>query len=152
VFKVVQRLRPAWCLFENVAGHVTLGLDAVLADLEGEGYACRPLVVPACGVEADHERKRLWIVAHSEQVGPERSFHGELFSEEERKIAGHPPVCLARTGRFSERYDLPSSRVCRGNDGISRKMDRIGALGNAVVPQVVMQFGLAIMAAEGGKK
>ncbi|RPF78462.1 MAG: DNA (cytosine-5-)-methyltransferase [Rhodothermaceae bacterium TMED105] len=65
IFAIVQAKRPTWCVFENVYGHVTLGLDQVLSDLEAEGYACRTFVVPACAVDAPHRRDRVWIVAHS---------------------------------------------------------------------------------------
>lgn len=65
VFRIVAGLRPAWCLFENVAGHVSLGLDTVCADLEAIGYACGPLVVPACAVDAPHRRDRVWLLAHA---------------------------------------------------------------------------------------
>ncbi len=66
VFAIVQQLRPAWCLFENVAGHVSLGLDEVLSNLESIGYACQALVIPACSVDAPHRRDRVWILAHAE--------------------------------------------------------------------------------------
>jgi len=63
--EAVRRLRPTWALFENVAGHVSLGLDDVCADLEGEGYTVRPLLIPACAVGAPHRRARVFIVAHA---------------------------------------------------------------------------------------
>ena len=40
-----------------------MGLDEVLSDLEAEGYAARPFVIPACGVDAPHRRNRVWIIA-----------------------------------------------------------------------------------------
>ena len=57
--------KPAWCLFENVAGHVNMGLDQVLSDLESQGYTVWPLIIPACSVNAPHRRDRLWIIANS---------------------------------------------------------------------------------------
>ena len=63
IFPIVQAKRPAWCVFENVYGHVSLGLDEVLSDLEGEGYAARTFIVPACAVDAPHRRDRIWIIA-----------------------------------------------------------------------------------------
>ena len=63
MLRVVKQARPAWVLAENVAGHITLGLDEVLADLEGEGYAARAVVIPACAVNAPHRRDRVWIIA-----------------------------------------------------------------------------------------
>jgi DNA (cytosine-5)-methyltransferase 1 len=65
VRRLVNEIRPAWCIFENVAGHITMGLDEVLSDLEAEDYATRPFVIPACGVDAPHKRDRVWIVAHT---------------------------------------------------------------------------------------
>lgn len=50
--KILAHVRPTWCLFENVAGHITLGLDSVLSDLEGRGYTCGPLVIPAIAFPA----------------------------------------------------------------------------------------------------
>ena len=69
IFAIVQEKRPAWCVFENVSGHITLGLDQVLSDLEGEGYAIQPFVIPACAVDAPHRRDRVWIVAHTNSHG-----------------------------------------------------------------------------------
>ena len=66
LLQIVAQKRPAWCCFENVYGHVSMGLDQVLSDLEGQGYATRPFIVPACGVDAPHRRDRLWIIAHSQ--------------------------------------------------------------------------------------
>jgi len=65
MLRVVKQARPAWVLAENVAGHITMGLDEVLADLETEGYTARAVVVPACAVNAPHRRDRVWIIAKS---------------------------------------------------------------------------------------
>ena len=63
IFRIVTHKRPSWCVFENVYGHVALGLDKVLADLEGQGYATRTFIVPACAKNAPHRRDRMWIIA-----------------------------------------------------------------------------------------
>ena len=83
IFSIVQRKRPSWCVFENVFGHVTLGLDEVLSDLEGEGYATRPFVVPACAVDAYHRRDRLWIICRNvENSNGGRRYTQSLFGSE----------------------------------------------------------------------
>jgi DNA (cytosine-5)-methyltransferase 1 len=66
---LVADLKPRRCLFENVYGHVSMGLDAVLSDLEALGYACGAVVVPACAVGAPHRRDRVWILADTERGG-----------------------------------------------------------------------------------
>jgi DNA (cytosine-5)-methyltransferase 1 len=65
ILSIVQRKRPSWCVFENVYGHVSMGLDEVLSDLEGESYAARPFIVPACAADAPHRRDRIWIIARN---------------------------------------------------------------------------------------
>ncbi len=63
--EIVAQKRPAWCVFENVYGHVSMGLDTVLSNLEADGYATRPFIVPACGVDAPHRRDRVWIIGRN---------------------------------------------------------------------------------------
>lgn len=69
MFRIIQEIRPRWVVGENVAGHVTLGIDSVLSDLESEGYTCRAFLIPAASVGAPHKRERVFIVAHSDGVG-----------------------------------------------------------------------------------
>ena len=69
IHQIVAHKRPTWCIFENVYGHVTLGLDQVLLDLECEGYASRAFVVPAASVDAPHRRDRVWIVGNAKHNG-----------------------------------------------------------------------------------
>ncbi len=67
--RLVDELRPAWVIGENVAGHISMGIDDVLSDLETKGYTCRTFVNPAFAVDAPHKRDRCWIVAHTESTG-----------------------------------------------------------------------------------
>ena len=66
--RIVASVRPRWVIAENVAGHISMGLDSVLSDLENEGYTCWPVVIPACAVDAPHRRDRVWIVAHADDT------------------------------------------------------------------------------------
>ena len=67
--RVIDEARPTWVLGENVAGLVTMGIDNVLSDLEGMGYAVQTFIVPACAVDAPHRRDRIWIVGNAEHDG-----------------------------------------------------------------------------------
>jgi len=64
-FRLVKELRPTWVIGENVSGHIKLGLDTVIQNLEDEGYAVRPFSISASSVGANHQRERIWIVAHA---------------------------------------------------------------------------------------
>ena len=85
--QIVALKRPTWVVLENVHGHISLGLDQVLADLEAEGYASRSFIVPACGVDAPHRRDRIWIIA---------SYVGDANSSE---LEGYDPTANTRRGK-----------------------------------------------------
>ena len=67
MFRIIKECRPAWVIGENVAGHIKLGLDTVIKDLESEMYSARCFSIPASAVGANHKRERVWIVAYSER-------------------------------------------------------------------------------------
>jgi len=69
MLRVIQAVRPRWVIGENVAGHISMGLDTVLSDLEAAGYASRCYVIPAVAADAPHRRDRVWVVAHSDDAG-----------------------------------------------------------------------------------
>ncbi|MCP3683123.1 MAG: DNA (cytosine-5-)-methyltransferase [bacterium] len=65
MFRIVKECKPTWVIGENVSGHIKLGLDTVLQDLESEGYSVRAFSISASSVGANHQRERVWIIAHS---------------------------------------------------------------------------------------
>ncbi|HCC34152.1 MAG TPA: DNA cytosine methyltransferase, partial [Ruminococcaceae bacterium] len=64
MFRIVEELRPAWMLGENVAGFVGMELDQTITDMESAGYKTRAFVFPACAVDAPHQRMRCFIVGY----------------------------------------------------------------------------------------
>ncbi len=185
--RLVAELRPTWVVGENVFGHISMGLDDVLSDLEGQGYACRTFVIPACAVDAQHRRDRCWTVAHSNSrdgkssEGQRPGLWGSASgkgsdddprgaSSEQEAMANAISIGQQRPGQhvnashkktsggweadhaFDERFRskwCPEPDVGRVANGVPARMDRLKALGNAVVPQVVEMIGNAILAAEG---
>jgi len=82
---IIAWTRPRYFCGENVAGHISMGLDDVLSDLEGQGYAARTFVIPACAVDAPHRRDRVWIVAHATQL--QRNGGREHTEQSKRQIS-----------------------------------------------------------------
>jgi len=60
----IRVCRPAVCFFENVEGHISLGLREVIGELEEIGYRATWGVFSAAEVGAPHQRKRVFILAH----------------------------------------------------------------------------------------
>ena len=142
LLKIVKQKRPTWCVFENVVGHVALGLDKVLLDLETAGYASRPLVIPAGGVDARHRRYRVWIVAHTNGEQRERSGKESVYGQRNVSIESR------RGGAYLPHGWEPEPGLGRVATGVPRRVDRIKGLGNSVVPQIAEKIGLAIKAQE----
>jgi len=65
MYRLIETIRPRWVVAENVAGHISMGLDQVLSDLEAIGYEWWTFVIPACAKDAWHRRDRVWIVANA---------------------------------------------------------------------------------------
>ena len=68
--RVVAECKPRWFIGENVEGIININNGMVLrqvqTDLEEQGFQVQCLVIPASGIGAWHQRKRIWIMAHSD--------------------------------------------------------------------------------------
>ena len=75
MLRAIREIRPRWVVGENVLGIVSwdggMVFEQVHADLETEGYEVQAYVLPACGVDAPHQRYRTWFVAHRADAGAE---------------------------------------------------------------------------------
>lgn len=60
----IRKIEPTFCFFENVEGHISLGLTTVLSDLAEDGYRTTWGIFSASEVGAPHQRKRVFILAH----------------------------------------------------------------------------------------
>lgn len=69
VVDCLRHLEPRWVVLENVAAHLTLGFDTVLADLAALGFDAEWSTVSACSVGAPHTRRRLFVVAYPARLG-----------------------------------------------------------------------------------
>lgn len=144
-YRAIKKHKPMWVIGENVRGHVTNGLDTVLLDLEKAGYSWWAGVISASAVGAYHPRERVWFVAHSDSERVEGSA--------QKSFLGIGDVQKRQTGiSFQDnerRFNSHKSRLCRSLHGLPKGVDRVRALGNAVVPQIPEMIGYAILEAEG---
>lgn len=66
--KHMEAIRPSRVMFENVEGHISLGLSTVISDLEEDGYNATWGIFSAREVGAHHQRKRVFIMADSYSI------------------------------------------------------------------------------------
>lgn len=146
--RVISEIRPTWVLGENVANFVNMALEQACVGLENLGYEVQPVIIPACAVNAPHQRKRVFIIGHatnSERVrhqGTERLRKDNATSEEWRKSALGPVTKLFDDIDWKKR--AIESGFLGGNNGVPHRLDRLKCLGNAVVPQQVYPILQAI--------
>ena len=138
--RIVGECRPSWVVAENVPGLRSRGADTVGAQLEALGYAVWPVVVGAVHAGAPHRRRRVFFIGRRFAAKPARP---GLESGKRAPAAQTPGVQLER-----HRGWQIEPGVCRVADGIPARVDRLTALGNAVVPAVATMIGRAIRAAE----
>jgi DNA (cytosine-5)-methyltransferase 1 len=137
--RLVAECRPRWVVAENVPGLRVRGADRVLGGLEALGYACWPVVVGAVHAGAPHRRQRVWVLARAADAP------GAGLEVGQRGAAGAAPGLPAeRRGGWA-----PEPRLRRVGDGLPARVDRVRALGNAIVPSCAAMIGRAVLAAEG---
>ena len=84
-FRLIKELRPTWVIGENVSGHIKLGLDTVIKDLESEDYSVRPFSISASSIGANHQRERIWIVANTNSSGNKGKKSRSIGKENEKE-------------------------------------------------------------------
>jgi len=152
MFEISKMVKADWIIGENVVGLQSMGLEQILLDLESEGYQSQVFNIPALSCGTNHQRQRLFIIAHSNgspstrgwissRMEPARLFDNKNFSLGENALKNWES----------------ESRIHRGDDGLPKGMDtirrkRLKALGNSVVPQVLAQIFQAIKNVEKTKK
>jgi DNA (cytosine-5)-methyltransferase 1 len=169
--RLIGELRPRYVLVENVAALLHRGLGDVLGDLAALGYDAEWHCIPASAVGAPHRRDRIWIVSYrdgdGEPVVPvdagtvrtaDMAYPNKprLASEFCKRFRGVQATLGSPEGRESRggiaapygRAWLVEPAVGRVANGVPARMDRLRALGNAVVPQIPEMLGRAILEAE----
>ena len=163
--RVVSEVRPRFVLVENSPMLIHRGIGRVLGDLSSLGYDTRWTVMGANEVGAPHQRDRTWIMAHTRHWGGGDIWSAQTRPESSKEWATNPnqtggpseqSKTLAHTsiedvqGRrkssgIRQERDTPCGtgwwsvepRLGRVAHGVACRVDRLKAIGNGQVPQVV---------------
>ena len=127
----IRAMRPQVCFFENVEGHISLGLREVVGELESLGYETTWGIFSASEVGAPHQRKRVFILAYdtSERIQGNWADGKQESSAHERK-----EVSLRGSTRTDWQDGTPEPVPVRMDDGAPDWVDTMHLLGNGVVP------------------
>ena len=156
MLRCIKEVKPRWIVGENVRGLVSwnggLVFNEVYDDLEREGYEVQSFLIPSAGVNAPHQRYRIWFVANSSSwriQGYRRESSYHKFQTNEFNQNNSKRKSIMDWKKFPTQ-----SPICGGDDGIPKELDSITfskwrnesikAYGNAIVPQVAFQIFKAI--------
>ena len=174
MFRIIGLLRPKYTLIENVPMLVHRGLSRVLSDLASIGYDAEWQIISAKDVGAWHLRKRIFIVSYTDNTGLEKQWLGITNGKKQPAVKClrenvSDSESVGQRGRSMRNYsrDKPENIQARNKGwgktfkylrewktepgvgrvahGISRRVDRLKCLGNAVVPQVAELIGKYIV-------
>jgi DNA (cytosine-5)-methyltransferase 1 len=76
MLRAIREINPTYIVGENVRGLLNwnggMVFHEVCAELETNGYEVAPCLIPACSVNAPHQRQRIWFIAYSKSNGCEK--------------------------------------------------------------------------------
>lgn len=154
--RVIAQAKPDWVVCENVYGHISLGLDSVLHDMEGIGYSCQSFVISSLSAGANHNRERVFIVANSTSYGfnegQAQGSNGAAneYGQEREKKNSNDERCggirfgVDRRGDKIGRWGVEPP-VLRVANELPNRMDRNKSIGNSVDPVVAYNILKSIM-------
>ena len=153
--RVVSEVQPRYVFVENSPMLTTRGGTRVVGDLAALGYDCKWTVMGAADVGANHQRDRIWILAHSKCSGLEG--HRQIRQQEITWSGSGGSLANTKDqgdvwrqwlmGFAQEEYDHrrgsidgggkwweAEPNVGRVDHGVAARVDRLKAIGNGQVP------------------
>lgn len=124
MLRIIREVRPAWIVGENVPGIISMDggkvLEQICTDLESEGYAVQPFIIPAMAVGAWHRRNRIWIIAYNE--GQRCTEKGKSVDRQTKRFTGGhmQPFANTNSSRRDQRQRRPECKTQNNGPDDSR--------------------------------
>ena len=159
--RIIGEVQPVFVYVENSTMLTSRGLGRVLGDLAALGYDAEWMCLSAAECGANHQRDRIWILAHSNGL---RQLQPQGRKQDERGRSGDGGQDVANSSCVNEQGEQSSSTyqekrtgqeqrslgscgygfgqwpvepdVGRVVDGMAARTDRLKAIGNGQVPRV----------------
>lgn len=121
IVRLSKEIKPKFIFIENVPAITHRGGLQVVNEIAQMGYDCRWCVISAASVGAMHRRERWFLLANSINQGldlPISEVEPEIFEQ----------------GDSIEHWQKAVSEMGKLTDGVSHRVAKFRAIGNAVVP------------------
>jgi len=147
MWKIIDRTRPKICIIENVRVLLSRkrGFNIVLNDFFKMRYDVEWISLSARSIGAPHLRNRVFAIAYPNmQRCQKQSMYAKPMESNGMFECGSRKDGRVHKRNYWQRTPIESP-LCRVDDGIPDRLDRIRALGNAIVPQCSETIGRYIM-------
>lgn len=142
--RLIQEGEPKYVIIENVANLRNKGLSIILKNLYEVGYDAEWHIISASALGFPQMRERLWVIAYPRSQGLQgctlNKYTLPICNKQKKSEFGNSsiPIGLEKQS-FSE--------FIRMGDGIPVELDknRLVALGNSIIPEIVEHIGKAIL-------
>jgi len=126
MYRIICEMEPRIAILENSAALSIRGLDTILGQFAEIGYDALWISLRAHDFGLPHRRERLFLVAYSNKNG-NRS-QNEICARWKK----HNKILHRKQSYWRGR--IAKSRISRRDHGISNRVDRIKAIGDAIPP------------------
>jgi len=145
--RLIAEMGPRWVIIENVAALRSKGLITILQNLSEIRYDAEWHCIPGTYVGTAHRRDRIWIIAYprnkprlqtleiSRPIGSKRDAWHNVNRISWQQIPGTS-------------WRIPKPISYRSSDAIPYRVERLKAIGNAVIPFIPKLIGEAILKEE----
>lgn len=167
---IVDQVRPRTVIVENVASGARHWLPTVRRALHLLGYDSTAYALSAADVGAPHLRRRVFVVAHAHGQRRTKRQRSVATGSEHARAAGAGDVRLPRHADGDRKSAVPVDGEVAGlrpvagdaprwpalpelrrvDDELPSRLDRLRALGNAVVPACAEVIGRIVAEQIGG--
>jgi DNA (cytosine-5)-methyltransferase 1 len=123
MLRIIKEAKPNFVIWENVKGAIsTGGLHAVLSGLCEAGDRFDAEILSAAEIGLDHKRERIFVVAYSDGIW----WDAPPWREQIRCQIEAARLAVAR-----QSIEPPTWGI---SHGLPHRLDRLAAIGNAVIP------------------
>ena len=162
ILRLIDETKAPFIFLENVPAIRTRGAETVCKELAKRGYDCRWCAISAASVGAPHKRERWFLLAYSagkqdrglqfQRIQSDTRGKSSTVSDSSSLRCDEGARKRVQPKGTAEQHEKSSDSSCKGSrqqstrwlaepnvgrvaDGIPLRMDRLKALGNAVVPE-----------------
>jgi DNA-cytosine methyltransferase len=131
--RIIREIKPRFIIIENVPETIHSLHEEICMQLENEDYSIGTCIIPAFGVQAPHQRKRVWYLANSNSLRT-----SPITTKDKQMGASDIKLSGGADMRLWERASPPVTEFCGISNGLSTKLyqNRLKVLGNTIVPQI----------------